>query len=133
MGASQSSTRTLNEDTSKEQTLTVTPSELLQVCMTLYRAQIEVVATSAPAKSYEQATIWVKHSESLDAMLESSALGEDVKPTPYVSKGKKVTTLDDNTTAVMMLQTCEEMQAAGTDVKACSGLATLGTKRIYHS
>jgi hypothetical protein len=132
MGASQSSTQKLNEHTNQEQTLTVSPSELLQVCMALARAQIEVVATSTPAKSYEQATIWVKRTQNLDAMVESGALGDDVKPTPYTSKGSKVTTLDDNTTAVTMLQRCEEMQSAGTDVTACSSLATLGRKKIYH-
>jgi hypothetical protein len=133
MGASESSTQKVSDDTNQEQTLSVTPSELLQVCMTLARAHIEVVATSAPAKSYEQATIWVKRTPNLDAMVESGALGDNVHPTPYITKGNKVTTLDDNTTAVTMLQRCDEMRAAGTDVKACSSLAALGTKRIYHS
>jgi hypothetical protein len=134
MGASQSSsTQNVSQDTSQEQTLTVTPSELLQVCMALARANVEVVATSAPSKSYEQATIWVRKTDNLDAMVESGALGEDVKPTPYTSKGVKVTVLDNNTTAVAMLQRCEEMTAAGTNVTACSSLAALGTKKIYHN
>lgn len=133
MGASQSRTQNINGDTSKEQTLMVTPSELLQVCMALSRANIEVIATSAPSKSYEQATIWVRRTDNLDAMVESGALGDDVKPTPYFSKGTKVTTLDDNTTAVAMLQRCDEMTAAGTNVTACSSLSALGTKVIYHT
>lgn len=132
MGASQSSTQNVNSDTSHEQTLAVTPSELLQVCMALSRANIEVIATSPPSKSREQATIWVRRTDNLDAMVESGALGDEVHPTPYFSKGNKVTTLDPNTTAVTMLQRCEEMQAAGTNVTGCSSLASLGTKKIYH-
>jgi hypothetical protein len=133
MGGSQSKTQLIMNNTEQEQTLRVTPSQILQVCMTLARAQIEVVATSVPAKSKEHAIIWVKHNDQLNAILESGGLGDDVEPVSYLSKGTKVTTLDDNTTAIDMLQRCEEMANEGIDVRACSSMASLGQKFIYHT
>jgi hypothetical protein len=76
--------------------------------------------------------MWVKSSENLKALIAAGALGEDVEPSPYVSKGSKVTSLEDNTTVIGMKDYCAKMTSEGIDVVACSSLAELGNKKIYH-
>lgn len=127
------SSRTQNLTVSEEeQTLSVSPHQLAAVCSMLARAQVQVIATSVPNISTERSTMWVKSSENLKALIAAGALGEDVEPSPYVSKGSKVTSLEDNTTVIGMKDYCAKMLSEGIDVVACSSLAELGNKKIYH-
>jgi hypothetical protein len=116
-----------------EQTLTVSPSQLAAVCGLLSRAQVEVVATSVPHLTKDRTMIWLKQSENLRALIAAGALGDDVETTPYISKGTKVTSLEQHTTVIGMQAYCAKMVAEGIDVVGCSAMTNLGNKKIYHN